>query len=80
MARQVLADRERVLGAEHPDTLANRGNLANSLSHLGRHQEALDMHRHTLAIRERVLGPDHPETEINRSNLDRAATMAQQDR
>ena len=30
MHEQTLADRERLLGPDHPDTLASRDNLANA--------------------------------------------------
>ncbi len=39
--RAVLGIRERVLGAEHPDTLGSRYRLAVSLRDLGRRKEAL---------------------------------------
>jgi hypothetical protein len=32
----VVADFERLLGGEHPDTLIARGNLAASYRHMGR--------------------------------------------
>ncbi|MFE9460698.1 tetratricopeptide repeat protein [Streptomyces californicus] len=34
--QQNLADRERVLGPDHPDTLASRNNLANAQARLAR--------------------------------------------
>ena len=37
------------------------GNLANSYSHLGRHQEAVDMNEKTLEFRRRVLPENHPD-------------------
>jgi hypothetical protein len=46
-------------GAEHPDTLTSRNNLALVLVELGRFGEAETMHRDTLASRERVLGSEH---------------------
>ena len=30
MSEQVLADRERILGPDHPDTLTSRSNLASA--------------------------------------------------
>jgi hypothetical protein len=36
---QNLADRERVLGADHPETLSTRGNLANAYHAAGRTTE-----------------------------------------
>jgi len=66
---QVLADRERVLGPEHPDTLAARNNLALAYQTAGRTDEAIALHERALADRERVLGPEHPGTLNSRSNL-----------
>ena len=36
----MLADRERTLGAEHPDTLGSRTNLANAYQAAGRTADA----------------------------------------
>ena len=66
---RVLADRERVLGPEHPDTLAARNNLAVAYQAAGQIDEAVALHEQALADRERVLGPDHPGTLNSRSNL-----------
>jgi len=38
---QTLADYERVLGADHPDTLKTRNNLANAYEVAGRTAEAI---------------------------------------
>ncbi|HLF04195.1 MAG TPA: tetratricopeptide repeat protein, partial [Dehalococcoidia bacterium] len=72
---QVLQDRERVLGPDHPDTLRSRGSLANSYRAAGLPQEALGRHRGLLPDRERVLGPDHLSTQATRKNL--ASTEAE---
>jgi len=37
---QTLADRERVLGPDHPVTVTTRGNLANACRAAGRTDEA----------------------------------------
>jgi tetratricopeptide (TPR) repeat protein len=66
---QVLADRERALGPDDPDTLAARNNLAVAYQTVGRIDEAIALHEQALADRERVLGPDHPGTLNSRSNL-----------
>ncbi|MFJ9251099.1 tetratricopeptide repeat protein, partial [Streptomyces sp. NPDC101776] len=67
---------------DHPDTLTARNNLANSYSHAGRLQEALDLREQVLADRERILGPDHPATLTARNNLansyDDVATAGEQ--
>ncbi|MFF7725129.1 tetratricopeptide repeat protein [Streptomyces sp. NPDC008001] len=58
----VAADRERVLGPDHPDTLTSRYEAAFALSMLGRPGEALREYARAAAGRERALGPDHPAT------------------
>ncbi|MET7903018.1 tetratricopeptide repeat protein, partial [Streptomyces sp. NPDC005355] len=82
LRERVLADRERILGADHPATLDARNNLANSYSDAGRGQEALDLRERVLADYERILGPDHPDTLTTRHNLansyDDAAAAVQQ--
>ena len=67
--KPLLADRERLLGADHPDTLASRHNLAYAYQHAGRVAEAIPLHEQTVADSERLLGADHPETLGSRSNL-----------
>ena len=67
--QQVLADRERVLGADHPNTLATRDNLAGAYRGAGRTAEAITLYEQVLAGRERVLGADHPNTLATLNNL-----------
>ncbi len=69
MNRQTLARREKVLGAEHPDTLASMNNLAGVLDSQGKYEEAESMNRQTLARREKVLGEEHPNTLTSMNNL-----------
>ncbi|ALD00386.1 hypothetical protein AM609_14825 [Actinomyces sp. oral taxon 414] len=66
---QILADRERVLGLDHPDILASRGNLAGVYLFAGRLDEAIDLLEKTLAEALRVLGSGHPDTSLFRNNL-----------
>ncbi len=72
-AREQLADllpvSERVLGAEHPDTLAIRGNLARFTGEEGDAAAARDQYAALLPITERVLGPEHPDTLDTRHDL-----------
>jgi tetratricopeptide (TPR) repeat protein len=68
----LLADQERVLGADHPDTLNSRNHLARAFQSAGRLDEAIPLHERTLADRERVLGDTHPDTLNSRNNLARA--------
>ncbi|MCF3132371.1 serine/threonine-protein kinase [Streptomyces olivochromogenes] len=60
--RAVAADRARLLGADHPDTLASRYELAFTLSRTGRAADALREYTEVAAARERALGADHPDT------------------
>ena len=57
-----LADSEQLLGANHPDTLTSRNNLAAAYSSAGRLEQAIPLLEQTLADRERLLGADHPDT------------------
>ena len=65
----MLAIRERVLGAEHPDSLTSRNNLAEGLHAQGRDAEAEQEHRAVLAIRERVREAWHPDIFTSCHNL-----------
>jgi tetratricopeptide (TPR) repeat protein len=69
IGERLAADQERILGPDHPDTLAARNNLANAYWAAGRTAEALTLDEQTLADRERVLGADHPGTLTSRNNL-----------
>ncbi|AUB83301.1 CHAT domain-containing tetratricopeptide repeat protein [Candidatus Thiodictyon syntrophicum] len=68
-ARIALDHGERVLGAEHPDTLASVNNLAGLYYSQGRYGEAEPLLRRALEARERVLGPNHPDTLSSVNNL-----------
>ncbi|WP_308406582.1 tetratricopeptide repeat protein [Streptomyces sp. AC555_RSS877] len=65
----MVAECERLLGEDHPDTLIARGNLASSYWQAGRISEAIDLLERVVADNERLLGEDHPDTLIDRSNL-----------
>ena len=69
MHEQILADRERVLGPDHPLTLTSRNNLAIAYRDAGRAAEAIQMDEQTFDIRARVLGLDHPHTLTTRNSL-----------
>ena len=60
VAEVLLTDVERVLGADYPDTLATRGNLAVAYQAAGRTAEAITLHEQNLADRERVPGATTP--------------------
>jgi tetratricopeptide (TPR) repeat protein len=66
---RVLADREAVEGADHPDTIAARANLAYAYRIAKRFRDAIPQYERTLDDRIRVQGPDHPDTLTTRSNL-----------
>jgi tetratricopeptide (TPR) repeat protein len=65
----LLAERERILGPEHPDTMTTRNNLAYAYQNAGRVPEAIAIYEPLLADRERILGAEHPTTLITRDNL-----------
>ncbi|GLW07221.1 hypothetical protein Misp01_23510 [Microtetraspora sp. NBRC 13810] len=60
---------QRVLGGDHPVTLASRNNLAGAYRAAGDLGRAIPLFEATLAERERVLGGDHPDTLASRNNL-----------
>ena len=72
---QLLIDRERILGPEHPDTLTARANLATAYQQAGRTSDAITFFEQLLVDSERVLGSEHPQTLTARANL---ATAYQQ--
>ena len=71
----MLADRRRVLGEDHPDTLTTRGTLAWTVELQGRYADAEQQYRSLLADRERILGASHPDTLIARQEVARMLGM-----
>ena len=69
IGERLVADQERVLGPDHPDTLASRNNLAVAYLDAGRLDEAISLHEQNLPDYERILGPDHPNTLASRHSL-----------
>ncbi|HEY5151266.1 MAG TPA: tetratricopeptide repeat protein, partial [Mycobacterium sp.] len=65
----LLADRLRVLGPDHPDTLSTRSNLASWRGEAGDPAGAAAAIQDLLTDQLRVLGPDHPDTLTTRNNL-----------
>jgi hypothetical protein len=61
-SRHAMEINERLLGAEHPQTLTSVNNLAYCLRALGDAAGALPLLRRTLESRERALGAEHPDT------------------
>ncbi|MBO0801452.1 MAG: tetratricopeptide repeat protein [Nocardiopsaceae bacterium] len=70
--RDLAASCERLLQAEHPDTLLAAGRLADALLADGRAAEATAWSQRVLTGRVTVLGPDHPGTTSARVSLGRA--------
>ena len=72
----LLPVRERVSGAEHPDTLAARANLARWTGAAGDAAGARDQHAALLPVFERVLGAEYPDTLTVRAELARWSRQA----
>ena len=66
MERQTIARLRKKLGPSHPDTLACEANLAVTLRHAGRHDEAEQRRTRTLNEVSQVLGPQHPDAALLR--------------
>jgi hypothetical protein len=66
---QLMEIRKRVLGPEHPDTLASMNNLAVIYWNQGRWSEVEELNVQIMEIRKRVLGPEHPDTLTSMNNL-----------
>ena len=64
-----LTDRQRILGPDHPQTLATRGGLAGALLDVGRTEQAIEMLRSLLEDYIRTMGPNHPHTLATRGRL-----------
>ncbi|WP_328923482.1 tetratricopeptide repeat protein [Streptomyces sp. NBC_00190] len=63
---------DRVLGADHPDTLDSCNNLAVAYKSAGDLVRAVPLYERTLEDCERVLSPGHPATALVRVNLEQA--------
>jgi hypothetical protein len=69
LSEQTCADSERVLGADHADTLARRAALANLYYDAGRLGDAETVLRDTVARCERVLPYGDPLTQTVHQSL-----------
>ncbi|MET7295832.1 serine/threonine-protein kinase [Streptomyces griseoloalbus] len=76
--RAVAAEREHLLGPDHPDTLASRYEVAFTLSRTGRAADALREYKHVAEARIRAVGADHPDTLAVRQEM--AYVLAQSGR
>jgi O-antigen/teichoic acid export membrane protein/tetratricopeptide (TPR) repeat protein len=65
----LVADSERVLGPDDPNTLTSQNGLAVAYRDAGRASDAIQLFELTLAATERRLGSDHPDTLTMRNNL-----------
>ncbi len=69
LAERALALREKVLGAEHPDTAASLNSLALLYDNKGDYAKAEPLYQRALAIREKALGAEHLDTAASLNNL-----------
>ncbi|WP_307793092.1 FxSxx-COOH system tetratricopeptide repeat protein [Amycolatopsis sp. MtRt-6] len=76
LLEQNLESSEQVWGAEHPNTVGSRNNLAQAYASAGRLDETISMFERTVAEGERLLGDEHPNTLIARNNLAGAYELA----
>ncbi|MEH1129561.1 FxSxx-COOH system tetratricopeptide repeat protein [Micromonospora sp. CPCC 206061] len=60
---------EAHLGADHPDVVASRNNLATAYESLGRLGDAIPLYEQSLDTSERLFGDDDPTTLVVRNNL-----------
>ncbi len=67
--REVLQERERMLGVAHADSLETRSELESALYYQGKYAEDEEQIRVLLALKEKALGLEHPETLKARNNL-----------
>ncbi|OCK89829.1 uncharacterized protein K441DRAFT_667189 [Cenococcum geophilum 1.58] len=70
---QVIETRKKVLGAEHPDTLAAMHNLAFTFKSQGRDHEAISLIENCFQLRKQVLGSQHPQTKLSQKTLSKWA-------
>ncbi|KAI9776292.1 MAG: hypothetical protein M1839_000451 [Geoglossum umbratile] len=61
-ARNGPAATRKILGEEHPNTLALMANLTSCYDGLGQSKEAVALHEKVLVARERILGEEQPDT------------------
>jgi tetratricopeptide (TPR) repeat protein/CHAT domain-containing protein len=66
---QVLNQRQKVQGLDHPEVATALNNLGLVHKVQGRFGKAETLYRQALAIREKALGPNHPEVAASLNNL-----------
>ena len=62
---------ERILGADHPNTLTARYNLAASYAQAGRTKKAIALPQQVADADARILGPENPHTARSQASLQR---------
>jgi precorrin-6x reductase len=70
-----LADRERVLGRDHPITRTSRRNLALVLVAVGRTEEAISLYEEIAARSLKTVGAEHLETRQAKEEAHRLRRM-----
>jgi hypothetical protein len=80
MNRQTLARREKVLGAEHPDTLTSIYCLAHLLANQRRTDESLVLYKRACTGYSAVLGEDHPTTRACQNHYSKVLMSLEEDR
>lgn len=76
MGERLVADRVRLLGMDHPETLTSQNNLAAAYQAAGRISDAVPLFERTLADSARALGRDDINTLESRNNLAKAYRAA----
>ncbi|MEO8842508.1 MAG: tetratricopeptide repeat-containing protein kinase family protein [Kofleriaceae bacterium] len=74
--RRALAIYTTELGPEHPVTLTAAGNLAGTLSELGRYDEARTIYEQVLVVTERISDPDSQDLAYALNNVGTTAAQA----
>jgi hypothetical protein len=57
-----MESRKKVLGTEHPDTLASIGSLALTYKNQGQQKKAEELQVQVMESNLRLLGAEHPDT------------------
>ncbi|MGW7662368.1 hypothetical protein ACWGKH_19010, partial [Streptomyces sp. NPDC054756] len=73
--QQLLADRLRVLGSDHPDTFTTRHDLAVMRGMAGDPAGAVDALEGLIKDELLILGPDYPDIQATQSSLDQWRTV-----
>jgi tetratricopeptide (TPR) repeat protein len=69
IAQKALSIREKVFGAEHPDTATSLNSLAELYRELREYSKAEPLYKRALQICEKTLGTEHPDTATILNNL-----------